>query len=279
MGSILDENVMKQLLSDDDFDKCAAAEIKEMIDDEMSRPAHKRNYDRVAELSQAYAEITGISEALKGSSREQINSIMLMAEKATPKRRYRHLGKYRMMISMLAVVLVVFSVDRIYAAAYNKSIVSTIIHMTKGGVTVNFKETDINETETDPYGMLAECAKYDIYPEVPYYLPEGFKLEYTSNSIVKGVIHNVRFDFKSEDKKQLIHFVFRRCYIPETLNSCIASDEYNISETIVNGHNAVVSKEDNQYVITFCDNQQTIFYMFTQDVPYDECEKIVASIR
>ena len=277
MGPILDENVMKQLLSDDDFDKCAAAEIKEMIDDEMSRPAHKRNYDRVAELSQAYAEITGISEALKGSSREQINSIMLMAEKAAPKRRYRHLGKYRMMISMLAVVLVVFSVDRIYAAAYNKSIVSTIIHMTKGGVTVNFKETDINETETDPYGMLAECAKYDIYPEVPYYIPEGFELEHTSNSIVNGVIHKVSFDFKSKNKKQIIRLDFVR-YFKDVGDIRIASDKYNISETVVNGHPAVVSKEDDQYVIVFL-NEKTKFYMFTQDVPYDECDKIVASIR
>ena len=275
MGSILDENVMKQLLSDDDFDKCAAAEIKEMIDDEMSRPAHKRNYDRVAELSQAYAEITGISEALKGSSREQINSIMLMAEKATPKRRYRHLGKYRMMISMLAVVLVVFSVDRIYAAAYNKSIVSTIIHMTKGGVTVNFKETDIKETETDPYGMLAECAKYDIYPEVPYYIPEGFELTNTSNHITKDTCNTVRFFFNKD--KQTINIDFER-YWNEPLPVGIPSDQHNITEVIVNGTPAVISKEDDQFTIAYLKNN-TLFFMFTRNVPYDECEKIVESIR
>ena len=279
MKKISDTSLIEKLISDEDFDKNAAEEIKEMIIKERSKPESMQNYDTIAELSHAYSEIMGSEEKLTEMTEEGINNVIAIADKLTAGRRFIHTKRFRITASMILASAAIIGANAMTVSAYNKNIVSTIIHFTKGGVAVNFKETDINETETDPYGMLAECAKYDIYPEVPYYLPEGFKLEYTSNHIVKGVIHNVRFDFKSEDKKQLIHFVFRRCYKPETLNSCIASDEYNISETIVNGHSAVVSKEDNQYVITFCDNQQTIFYMFTQDVPYDECDKIVASIR
>ena len=58
----------------------------------------------------------------------------------------------------------------------------------------------------------------------------------------------------------------------------IPSDHFNISETEVNGCPAIISKEDNQYTITY-QRDKTVFFMFTRDVSYDECEKIVKSIK
>ncbi len=46
----------------------------------------------------------------------------------------------------------------------------------------------------------------------------------------------------------------------------------------MNGSSAIVSKEDNQYTIMYLKGK-TEFFMFSVDVPYDECEKIVASIK
>jgi len=58
----------------------------------------------------------------------------------------------------------------------------------------------------------------------------------------------------------------------------IPSDNFNISETKVNGHIAIISKEDNQFTITYqADNIVTC--IFTQDVDYSECDKIIASIK
>ena len=195
MKKISDNELAELLLADDDFDKKAAEEISEMVDKEMSKPSGLRNYNKIAELAQAYAEITGTAEALKNGREERINNILIMAEKVAPKRKSQYSRRYRMTLSLMATVLVFLGANTIAVAAYNKNIVSTIIHMTKGGVTVNFKETDINETETDPYGMLAECAKYDIYPEVPYYIPEGFTIKFITNHITKGVMHRVSFVF------------------------------------------------------------------------------------
>ena len=277
MKKISDTSLIEKLISDEDFDKNAAEEIKEMIIKERSKPESMQNYDTIAELSHAYSEIMGSEEKLTEMTEEGINNVIAIADKQTAGRRFRHTKRFRITASMILASAVIIGANAMTVSAYNKNIVSTIIYMTKGGVTVNFKEADINETETDPYGMLAECAKYDIYPEVPYYIPEGFELEHTSNSIVNGVIHKVSFDFKSKNKKQIIRLDFVR-YFKDVGDIRIASDKYNISETVVNGHPAVVSKEDDQYVIVFL-NEKTKFYMFTQDVPYDECDKIVASIR
>ena len=277
MKKISDTSLIEKLISDEDFDKNAAEEIKEMIIKERSKPESMQNYDTIAELSHAYSEIMGSEDKLTEMTEEGINNVIAIADKQTAGRRFRHTKRFRITASMILASAAIIGANAMTVSAYNKNIVSTIIYMTKGGVTVNFKETDINETETDPYGMLAECAKYDIYPEVPYYIPEGFELEHTSNSIVNGVIHKVSFDFKSKNKKQIIRLDFVR-YFKDVGDIRIASDKYNISETVVNGHPAVVSKEDDQYVIVFL-NEKTKFYMFTQDVPYDECDKIVASIR
>lgn len=275
MKKISDTSLIEKLISDEDFDKNAAEEIKEMIIKERSKPESMQNYDKIAELSQAYAEIMGSEDKLTEMTEEGINNVIAIADKLTAGRRFRHTKRFRITASMILASAAIIGANAMTVSAYNKNIVSTIIHMTKGGVTVNFKEADINETETDPYGMLAECAKYDIYPEVPYYIPEGFELTYTSNHNTEGFSNIVRFIFTND--KQTICIDYERFFSePPEIN--IPSDDFNITQTVVNGNNAIISKEDDQFTITYM-KDKTLFFMFTRKVPYDECDKVVASIR
>lgn len=85
----------------------------------------------------------------------------------------------------------------------------------------------------------------------------------------------VRFIFKKGN--QSISFDFE-VYKNEVGQIGIPSDHYNISETEINGYPAIVSKEDNQYTITY-QKDKTVFFMFADGVPYDECERIVESIK
>lgn len=60
----------------------------------------------------------------------------------------------------------------ISVAAWDMNIVSAVIKLTKGGFSVDFGESEKNKivlptTEDDPYGIIAECAKYNIYFETP----------------------------------------------------------------------------------------------------------------
>lgn len=87
--------------------------------------------------------------------------------------------------------------------------------------------------------------------------------------------NSVRFLYEYENQK--ISLSYKKFY-NDVANIVIPSDHYNLSETEVNGSPAIISKEDDQYTITY-QNGKTVFIMFTVDVPYDECDKIVASIK
>lgn len=276
MNNLSDKNIMEMVLSDTGFEKNAALEIEQMIDNEMSKPGNKRDYNKVRELTTAYSEITGADKELSKFGVDEIIS----ATRQNTKNKSTHTRKFKLAIPLAIAATLMVVANCITVVAYDMNIVSAIIHITKGGFSVEFKDDnnnviDIPTSENDPYGLIAECAKYEIYPEVPYYIPEGFELTHTYNDEDKKE-SVVTFVFTNGNQSIGIDFTH---YWNEVIPVGIPSDEYNISETTVNGHNAIVSKEDDQYTITYIDENKTEFFMFTIDVPYDECEKIVASIK
>ena len=182
-------------------------------------------------------------------------------------------------VPAIAIAAVLMAANCISVLAWDMNIVSAVIKFTKGGFSVDF---DVDEpvpvemptSEDDPYGFIAKLAEYDIEFETPHYIPEGFVLTEveTGNNDVGQI---VRFFF--ENGKMVICLTYSKYYneIPQVV---IPSDYYNISETEVNGTPAIVSKEDNQYTIMYQKNK-TEFFMFSNKVPYDECEKIIDSIQ
>lgn len=269
-------DIIEKVLSESDsFQDKSAKELREMLDNELSKPDNTADYSLVDELTTAIIETEG-NNRLTVDVDEKLHQFN---GKTKEHGRIIHLPKW--VVGLSAACVMLFCANCISVSAWNMNIVSAVVKFTKGGFSVNFEESesdiDIIElpiSEDDPYGLIAECAKYDIYPETPYYLPDGFKLGYletNENSQMTSII----FDFYNGEKKISI------CYDKfhnEVERIGIPSDHYNISETEVNGHSAIVSKEDNQYTIIFT-NDKTSFMMFTQDVPYEECEKIVNSIK
>ena len=160
------------------------------------------------------------------------------------------------------------------------NIVSAVIKFTKGGFAVDFGKDEstvikLPTSENDPYGIIAECAKYEIYPETTHYLPEWFKLESISNNVNKEYANIISFTFENSDMS--ISLDYKR-YWNGVTNTLIPSDKYNISEIEINGKAAIVSKEDNQFTVHYI-KDDTAYVIFTQNVPYDECDKIVSSIK
>ncbi len=56
------------------------------------------------------------------------------------------------------------------------------------------------------------------------------------------------------------------------------SDYFNISEIEINGCSAFVSKEDNQFTLSY-PKDNVLLSIFTVNVPYEECDKIIESIK
>lgn len=62
------DELMDKVVSDKDFSKYAAENIRRLVDEEMSKPAKKRDYRKISELSNAYCEILDADELTRQSS-------------------------------------------------------------------------------------------------------------------------------------------------------------------------------------------------------------------
>lgn len=262
-----------KLNADKHFKSEACQFMKRQLDEETAKPLRKRDFDKIEQLTNAISELLDDTDYSEG-----ISKLYSRIEQEKIKRK-KPVGKLKKFLPAVCCAILILAANCISVATWNTNIVSAVIKFTKGGFSVDFNNNEstveLPKSENDPYGIIAECAKYDIYPETPFYLPDGFELEHISSNINENVSSIVRFVFKNGN--QSISFDFER-FQNDVGQIGIPSDHYNISETEVNGCPAIVSKEDNQYTITY-QKDKTVFFMFTQDVSYDECEKIVESIK
>lgn len=65
------------------------------------------------------------------------------------------------------------------------------------------------------------------------------------------------------------------------MNRCTTTppcDNYNLTETEIDGNPAIISKEDDQYVLVFRNDTNLETKIWMEGVDYEECDKIVASL-
>lgn len=271
------KDIIKQVLNEaDSFQSKSTAELREMLDKELSKSDDETDYGLVDELTTAIIESDG-KNRLTVDVNKELDKLQNRTEKHS-----RIINFPKWAVGLSAACIMLFCVNCISVAAWDMNIISAVIKFTKGGFSVNFGEhendVDVIElptSEDDPYGIIAECAKYDIYFETPHYIPDGFVLTDIDSNVNEDYANDVRFIYWNGEKHFSISY---KRYWNEAGSIGIPSDHYNISETTVNGTHAIVSKEDNQYTIIY-QKGKFVFFMFADGVPYDECEKIIESIK
>lgn len=265
----------EKINSDKDFKEKACDYIRSELDKEISKPIRRRNFDRIEQLTAELSELTDSESDSEAPDTSKLYERIRSYEKASAK----PLNVFKRFAPILCCVVLVLTVNCISVLAYDMNIVSAVIKFSKGGFTVDFSKNDVEEiilptSEDDPFGFNAKLAEFGIEFETPHYIPEGYVLTNIDTNICENVCNNVRFIYEKGKKTFSMDFSF---YWNEVIPMGIPSDDYNISERYVNGIEAIVSKEDNQYAIIY-QKGKTVFYMYAVDVPYDECEKIVDSI-
>ncbi len=271
------DKLAQQINSDKNFKNEAYQYMKQEFNKERAKPIEERDFEKLERLSSEMCEL--LDGGVPHSSED---SKARLFEKMAEKDRKNNISmrRFKKIIPAIIVAATLMAANCISVLAWNMNIVSAIIEITKGGFSVDFGESEaevieLPTSEDDPYGIIAECAKYDIYPETPHYLPEGFMLTKVTTNVNESFANTVRFIFENDKRNFSLTYTRYWSDIPKVV---IPSDHYNISETEVNGSPAIVSKEDDQYTIMYL-KDKTEFYMFAVDVPYDECEKIVESIK
>ncbi len=271
------DKLAQQINSDKNFKSEAYQYMNQEFDKERAKPIEERDFEKLERLSSEMCEL--LDGGVPHSSEDSKARLFEIISEKDRKNKVS-MRRFKKIIPAIIVAATLMAANCISVLAWNMNIVSAIIEITKGGFSVDFgkNEAEVIElptSEDDPYGIIAECAKYDIYPETTHYLPEGFVL-CLNTSNVSSHSNYAKFVFRNADN-QSITFTFTR-YWDNVDKTGIPSDDFNITETMVNGKSAIVSKEDNQYTITF-QSEKTVFLMFTQDVPYEICEEIVNSIK
>ncbi len=269
----MDKELIEMLLNDKDFRKDAVEDIRRMMDEEMAKSPHKRDYQKIAQLSHEYCELMGMTDEVEQTSATGIQEVLRKSRKLKiqPSKRTTRIFSILLVAAVLAVA------NTITVFAVNENIVSFIVNRAENGFSVTpVPETviELPTSEDDPYGIRAECAKYGLDVEVPTYLPEGFVLVDVDEheSIVKK---DVNFYFVKEGTHLMLKYT--ELYTPNA-KSNIPSDHFNLEEIEVNGKSAVTSKEDRQYNLIYYDGNME-YFMTSDYLDYQECDKIVASIR
>ncbi len=263
--------ILEKIRSSNSFGELNVGELQKQLDRELAKS--NPDYDLVDEITMA------ILEARKKAVKEidvqsEIKTIKQKADKGA--KRFK-CPKWAVAASAACIVLA--GVNMVSVAALGTDIISAIVRITKGSVSIGLEEQEAIElptSENDPYGIKAKCAEYDIYPKIPYYLPEGFELVDLKTEI-NEVSSDILFFYK-KGKIQL-NFVFQQYNCAEDIPPIgIPTDTYDIRETKVNGQTMYVLKEDNQFTATFL-SSDTIYVITSNKLDYDECQKIIESIK
>lgn len=265
--------ILEKIRSDSSLAEITAEELEKQLDDELKKP--NTDYDLVDELTAAVLEARGQTvEAIDVDS--EISKIKRKTVKVN--RRFK-CPKWAVAFS--AACLFLIGANCISVAAWRMNIFSAIVEMTKGGISIDFGKQDqevisLPTSENDLYGIKSKCAEYEIYPETPQYLPNGFELvDFQMEEL--DVSTDLMFFYKKGDVKLNISY---EVYIDsdEIPSVGLPTDTYNLNETTINNHITYILKEDNQFTATYIYNN-IVYTIFSDGLDYDECQRIIESIK
>lgn len=268
-----EKDVLLKILSEDESETIKTeSELNDMIDNEFSKSKKLTDYTLIDELIKGAIESRG--DNVKSVNTDQMLNKFKKKQKNDNIKRKNRIKKWTIGI-VSGFILIVFGSNAYTISAYNKNVITLFIEYLDGSINIDFKneygKIGLEVSDDDPYGIIGLCSSTGIEIETPHYLPDGIKLV----KMERENTDDFRYVFiRYENGKQFITFTFDT-YL-ESIEG-IPSNKYNLSEIEINGNKAIVSKEDNQMILIFLSGDY-VFNMFTQDVNYSECEKIINSI-
>lgn len=173
------KGLAQKIISDKELEKKAFLYLKRQLDEETAKPSGKRDYDKIAVLTN---ELCELSDGLDQSSdivgqKQRLYSKISEYNAGKNKASVRTLRK---IIPIICAAAIVFAANCISVSAWNMNIFSLAVELTQGGVKIDFgnkrEEIILPTSENDPYGIIGKCEEMDITAETPHYLPEGFML-------------------------------------------------------------------------------------------------------
>ena len=261
-------------LISDRFEQDSLREVEALLDAELAKPEKERNYDKIEELTDAYACLAADEEQIEKAAEQGWADLQ---EKHPRAGKTRPVVRMRLMLTAGIAAVLLFAANAFTVSALDMSLYSVIVKISNEGFSVDFTPDPL-ELETspdDPYGIRTACAEHGMEVEAPTYIPEGFVLEDMDYTDLTSC-ETVAFWFYKGDRK--IHLIYTKYTNKDGSTGWIPCDEFNLTEVNINGNPAIVSKEDGQCTLVYMnDLLETVIYMEYLD--YSECDKVIDSLK
>jgi len=243
------------------------------LNKELKKKFNERNFDKIEQLTRLIRELTEDKQNIKETTE---NGIAMLKEK-----RYNNIAKFnfrKKIVSLCVCIGVIFIFNCMSLSAWGTNIFSAIVKLNNGSISIDLGKQQqeiisLPKSPNDPYGIKEKCAESGLYPETPEYLPKNFdlvNLETDEMEICKCI------DFYYKNDKMKINISYSKFNIDDIPPLGIPADTYNLTETKINNHIVYILKEDNQFTATYIiDNM--VYLIYTENVDYNECEKIIES--
>lgn len=303
-----------------DFTEKAAKDINKMIDEELKKPKHEIDYHKIQELTNILPQIYRKEEILPSESifteellmaltlleleeseqTEELNLPVKETPKDTTKETYkprrRGFNLRKGFIIVTAVICFTVSLmSRCFistTASDNKEGLPYALHFDKNGffslsypeeLLTPYEAPDVDLSEVDdPFGMIAESAKYGMNSETPHYIPDGYTLEDIKYFYDFDGNQNLYFDFIYENDPSInIHFNYYLYANTELIPyHMFNGNKRKISNIKINGTPAVrlEQKKEGWYTVIYHIGSLMIC-ISTYNLPEGEFDKIIASMK
>lgn len=260
--------ILEKIRSEGFSEKITSGELEKQLDLELKKPCP--DYDLADELSRAILEA-------RGKTAEEID--VKPEIQAIRRKNIRRAGFPKWAVAVSSACAVLIGANVISVSAWDMNIFSAVVEFSKGGMSIDFKKTEVIElpvSDDDIYGIKAKSAEYGLKPLTPHYLPEGFELiDFYAD--INEAFSDICFFYQNNNARLNITYT-RYADSEKTLTVGIPADTYNLQETVINGQTMFLLKEDRQFTATFL-NDGIVYVVFADKLDYDECQKVIESMK
>ena len=268
----IDVKIIEKLNADSSIENQSLEQLRREYAEE--RAKKNPDYALVGELAMIIAQ-------KEGANPEEIDvpeCVVEIKRRASIKRRI--FAPKRLAAACIPLVLLL-GLNAYTINAQGVNVFKALVDFVQGGVLIGFEDEpedviELPSSENDKYGIREKCAEYGVYPLVPEYLPDGFQL---SDITIDDENTFTLLVFSYVSGKRKISISYTKYHDSKDIPSILVpSDTHNITEKEINGQTMYILEEENQFTATFLRNNM-IYVIFSDGLDYEECDKIVDSIK
>ena len=268
-----DKELFWRIQSDDDSE--LLKNLWQKLNAELEKPVANQDFDYIDDLVKTIDEIAGKDKETAEIADRGISVIKTELHKAIRKDRMKHL---RWWIPAACLFLIIGTNVWTYTA-FGMNAFSAAYQVLNEGINVDLNSRDLNDVYVgNPYAddMRRICAENGMDVQIPMYIPEGFQPTelYGDINCSPEKKRLLFYFYKSNKKLDIVVTNYLNETVPPPIG--IPTEQYEISEQLINNTLISVMKEDEQYTATFIIDK-TQYIIYAEHLDYDECQKVLDS--